>query len=117
MRYMALIYNDPTVYQSMTEEEQRAEFAAYMAFNKEAAKSGMLRDGIQLHDVTTATTVQVRDGKMITIDGPFAETKEHLGGIYVFECESLDEALQLAAKIPSAGHSKVEVRPIMYIPD
>ncbi|MEQ8674810.1 MAG: YciI family protein [Aggregatilineales bacterium] len=113
MRYMTLIYNDPAELAKMSEAEQGAFFQAYMAFNEEAQKRGALRDGVQLHPVTTATTVRVRDGKIATVDGPFAETKEYLGGIYVLECANLDEAIELAAMIPSAKHGSIEVRPIL----
>ncbi|MEO0564206.1 MAG: YciI family protein [Chloroflexota bacterium] len=115
MRYMILIYNNPAVLETMTEEEGQAEFAAYMAFNQTAGQRGALKDGIQLHKPTAATTVRIRDGKTTTFDGPFAETKEFLGGIYVLECENLDEAIELAAMIPAAAHSSVEVRPILEI--
>jgi hypothetical protein len=117
MRYMILIYNDPTVFMSMSEEQMGAEFAAYMEFNQDAGQRGALRDGIQLHPANLATTVRVRDGKTTLTDGPFAETKEVLGGIYVLECKDLNEALELAAKIPAARHSSVEVRPIQELPE
>jgi hypothetical protein len=116
MRYMILIYNDPTVFMSMSEEQQGAEFAAYMAWNEDAGQRGVLRDGIQLQPPNLATTVRVRDGKTLLTDGPFAETKEVLGGIYVIDCKDLNEALELAAKLPPAKHSSVEVRPIMELP-
>jgi len=86
-----------------------------MEFNKTAMEQGAMRDAIQLHDISTATTVRIRDGKTSTFDGPFAETKEVLGGIYILECENLDEAIQLAAMIPAAKHGSIEIRPIMEI--
>jgi hypothetical protein len=118
MRYMILIYNDPAVYMQMSPEAQNAEFHAYMAFNGEAQGRGVLdmRDAGQLQPVHTATTVRVRDGKTITTDGPFAETKEVLGGYYILDCPSLDVAIELAAKIPGATHGSVEVRPIFELP-
>jgi hypothetical protein len=112
MRYMILIYNNPAVLASMTQAQQEAEFAAYMAFNQEAGARGVLKDGIQLQPANLATTVRVRDGKTLTTDGPFAETKELLGGIYILDCKDLDEAIEMAAKIPTAKHSSIEVRPI-----
>lgn len=113
MRYMALIYTNPVAYTNMSEEEQGAEYQAYMNFNKEAEKRDAMRDAVQLHPASTATTVRVRDGKTSTFDGPFAETKEYLGGVYILECENLDDAIELAAMIPAAKHSSVEVRPVM----
>lgn len=113
MKYMLLIYNDPSVYATMSEEDQGTEFQAYMQFSEEVHNRGILETAMQLQPVEAATTVRVRDGKTATFDGPFAETKETLGGVYVLECENLDEAIEWAAKIPSALHSSVEVRPIM----
>lgn len=85
---------------------------AYNAFGKEAGASGALKGGEALQPTTTATTVRVRDGETITTDGPYAETKEALGGYYVFDANDLDEAIAWAAKIPGAGHGAIEVRPI-----
>lgn len=115
MRYMALIYNNPTVLANMSEAQQGEQYQGYMAFNQEAGKRDALRDAVQLHPATTATTVRVRDGKTSTFDGPFAETKEFLGGIYTLECDNLDEAIELVAMIPAAAHSSVEIRPVMEI--
>lgn len=115
MRYMILIYNDLEAHANMTQEQGKAEFDAYMDFNKTAMEQGVMRDAIQLHDISTATTVRIRDGKTSTFDGPFAETKEVLGGIYILECENLDEAIQLATMIPAAKHGSIEIRPIMEI--
>lgn len=84
-----------------------------MAFNAEAQQRGALRDGVQLQPMTMATTVRVRDNKTVTTDGPFAETKEQLGGIYILDCNNLDEAIELAAMIPAAKYASVEVRPIV----
>ena len=117
MRYMILIYNDPNILEGMSQEEEQTDFQAYMAFNQTAAEQNALRDALPLQPHTTATTVRVRDGKTTTFDGPFAETKEVLGGVYVLDCPTLDEAIELAAMIPSAKHSSVEIRPIMEIPD
>jgi hypothetical protein len=79
-------------------------------------EKGLFVGGDPLEDPSTATTVRVRDGKTLTTDGPFAETKEVLGGYYVLECENLDQALEYAAKIPSAEFGSIEVRPLMSIP-
>jgi hypothetical protein len=88
-------------------------YAAYRAFGEEAEKRGAMRGGNELQSATTATTVRVRNGETMVTDGPFAETKETLGGYYVLECESLDEAVELAAKIPGAKYGSVEVRPVV----
>jgi hypothetical protein len=115
MRYLLLIYNTAEHEQEVvnSEEAMRTEYQEYMEFNDVAEKSGTLRSGIQLQSPTTATTVRVRDGKISTTDGPFAETKEHLGGYYLLDCDNLDTAVELAAKIPGAKYASVEVRPIV----
>ena len=84
----------------------------YWAFTEEVQTAGKMVAGDALESVTTATTVRVRDGETLTTDGPFAETKETLGGYYILECADLDEALAWAAKIPSAKHGSIEVRPV-----
>lgn len=117
MRYMILIYNDPTILDKMSEEEEQADYQGYMKFNEAAIEQGAMRDALPLQPHTTATTVRVRDGKTTTFDGPFAETKEILGGVYILDCKDLDEAIELAAMIPAASHSSVEIRPVMEIPD
>lgn len=117
MRYMILIYNDPQILEGMSEEEGQADFQEYMAFNQRAAEQNALRDALPLQPESTATTVRVRDGKTTTFDGPFAETKEVLGGVYVLDCPNLDAAIELAAMIPAAKHSSVEIRPILEISD
>jgi hypothetical protein len=86
--------------------------AAYYAFTNDSRAAGVNRGGEALQPTSTATTVRVRDGKTVTTDGPFAETKEQLGGYYLFECKDLDEAIQWAAKIPGAKFGSIEVRPI-----
>ncbi|MEM9955712.1 MAG: YciI family protein [Chloroflexota bacterium] len=117
MRYMILIYNNPAILESMSEEEQTADYQAYLQFNDVAIERNAMRDALPLHPASTATTIRVRDGKTTTFDGPFAETKEVLGGVYVLDCENLDEAIELVAMIPAAHHSSVEIRPIMELPD
>jgi len=111
MKYIALIYGNEAAGAKMTEQERAAEYQAYDAFGKEAAKA--IVAGEALHSTHDATTVRVRDGKTLTTDGPFAETKEQLGGYYVFDCKNLDEAIALAAKIPGAKNGSIEVRPVM----
>ncbi|MCL4252735.1 MAG: YciI family protein [Anaerolineae bacterium] len=114
MRYMILIYGDPALYATQTQEEIQAEYAEYMAFGEEARKRGVNADiGDALQPVNTATTVRVRDGKTMVTDGPFAETKEMLGGYYILDCKDLDQAIELAAMIPGAKNGSVEIRPIV----
>jgi len=111
MRYLALIYGDETV--PMTKEDADKMLPAYEQFGKDATEAGVIRGGDALQPTTTATTVQVRGGKTTTTDGPFAETKEQLGGYYELDCKDLDEAILWASKIPGAASGRVEVRPIM----
>jgi hypothetical protein len=84
----------------------------YAAFGEEMTKRGVLKDGARLRPTTDATTVQVRDGDVLTSDGPFAETKEQIGGYYLVDCKDLDEALEVAAKVPTARTGTIEVRPV-----
>ena len=112
MRYLLLIYDNETANAQQTPSEMDAEMAAYNAFGEEAGKAGALRGGEALQPTSTATTVSVRNGKTITTDGPFAETKEQRGGYYVVDCANLDEAIQWGAKIPGAKKGLIEVRPI-----
>ena len=115
MRYLALIYSEESGPPSP--EEQQKMMDAYGAFGKEAADRGVLLGGEALEATSTATTVRVRDGETLTTDGPFAETKEVLGGYYLLDCKDLDEAIEMAAKIPGAWYGSVEVRPIWEIPN
>lgn len=102
MQYLLLIYSDPSVENALTPEQQQAQMAEYFAFNKIAQERGVYVGAETLHPVHTATTVRVRDGKTLTTDGPFAETKEVLGGYYLFNCKDLNEAIEMAAHIPGA---------------
>lgn len=111
MRYMMLIYGTEQTIQP-SEAEQAAVMEAYNAFAAEAKAREALLSGEALYPVSSATTVRVRNGKVLTTDGPFAETKEQLGGFYMLQCKNLDEAIELAAKIPGAKFGSVEVRPI-----
>ena len=113
MRYLCLIYDDEQVMNAMSRDESNAFMGAYFAFTDGIRASGQYVAGEALHPVATATTVRIRNGKMSTTDGPFAETKEQLGGFYLIEAADLDEAIQVAAKIPSAHTGSVEVRPIV----
>lgn len=111
MKYMALIYGDESLGANMTEAEQQAEYMEYTAFDQKAG--GRAVSGEALHSVSTARTVRVREGKVLVTDGPFAETKESLGGYYILDCATLEEALELAALIPGAKNGCVEVRAVV----
>jgi hypothetical protein len=92
--------------------EAEASMAEYAAFAEEMGRRGVLQGGNRLRPTSDATTVQVRDGEVLTADGPFAETKEQVGGYYLIEAKNLDEAIDVAAKVPAAGFGTIEVRPI-----
>jgi hypothetical protein len=114
MRYLLLIYQNEADYAKLSPQEQEADFAAYATFAEEGQKRGALSDeGIALNPTDTATTIRVRDGKTVPTDGPFAETKEQLGGTYLINAKNLDEAIELAALIPAAKTGSVEIRPVM----
>ncbi|MGH2466774.1 MAG: YciI family protein [Candidatus Limnocylindrales bacterium] len=115
MRYALLIYT-PEVDPAAAPEGMNGDTAEYAALSSETSARGILRAGDALQPSGTATVVRVRDGRTLLTDGPFAETKEQLGGFYVFDCRDLDEALELAARIPGARHGAVEVRPIWELP-
>jgi hypothetical protein len=116
MRYLALIYGDETVV--LSDEEQQQVMVDYTAFGEEGGKAGVLGGGGEaLQPTSTATTVRVRDGETVTTDGPFAETKEQLGGYYMFECKNLDHAIEWAAKIPGAKTGSIEIRPVWEFPE
>lgn len=113
MKYLALIYEDETLWQTMPKAQSDTMLAEYGALTDEIKESGQFLAGEALTPTSTATTVRVRNGKISTTDGPFAETKEQLGGFYMIEAKDLNEAIQVAAKIPSARQGSIEVRPIM----
>ena len=112
MKYLCLIYDDESTMAGMSKEEGEAFMGEYFAFTEGIRKSGHYLAGEALKPVQTATTVRVRNGKLSTTDGPFAETKEQLGGFYMIEARDLNEALQIASRIPSARTGSVEVRPV-----
>jgi hypothetical protein len=112
MKYLCLIYDDEKKAESMSKEEADAFMGEYFAFTEGIKKSGHYLGGNALQPVSTATTVRNRGGKLSTTDGPFAETKEQLGGYYLIEARDLNDALQVAAKIPSVRIGSIEVRPI-----
>ena len=116
MRYLLLIYADETRYPRLSPQENEKLMGDYRAFSTEVQKAGAYKASDRLQPTTTATTIRVRNGEMLTTDGPFAETKEQLGGFYMIEAKDLDEAIAWAAKIPSAKYGSIEVRPIWQYP-
>jgi len=113
VKYILLIYNDNLDEPVSGTEAHGKYFQAYGAFTENLAKSGKMAGGDALEPGSTATSVRVRNGKTVTTDGPFAETKEQLGGFYIVDAENLDEAIEWAAKIPTAEFGTIEVRPLM----
>jgi hypothetical protein len=111
MRYALLIHVDENLYPHISKEEQDTRMSGYGAFGERY--NDKIRGGNALQPVVTATTVQVRGGKTLTTDGPFAETKEQLNGFYLVECDNLDQAVEIASHIPDAARGSIEVRPIM----
>ncbi len=112
MRYLLLIYGDESAAASATQEQVAQQMQAYYAFSEEARQRGLFEGADALQPTQTATTVRVRNGERLTTDGPFAETREQLGGYYLLNCRDLDEAIEMAAKIPGAQTGSIEIRPI-----
>ncbi len=115
MRYLCLIYEDEKYWETTPQAEQEAVFNEYWAFTEGIQSSGHYQGGNPLQPTGTATTVRVRNGKVTTTDGPFAETREQLGGYYLIEASDLNDAIQVAARIPAARTGSIEVRPIMEV--
>lgn len=113
MQYMLLIYQSEAEFGKLTEAEKGAVYQEYGPFTESINKSGHFRSGSGLQPTSTATTVRMRSGKRLVTDGPFAETKEQLAGYYLIEAKDLDEALAIAARVPSAKFGSVEVRPVI----
>jgi hypothetical protein len=116
MKYLLLIYRNEATWTDLSEEERNDLFEEYMTYTGRIHADGSYLGGEALQPVATATTVRVRDGKTLTTDGPFAETREQLGGFYLVEAADLDEAIALAAAIPGARAGSIEVRPILATP-
>ena len=116
MQYLLLIYNNETEANARSAEQKQKMYADYGAFTKSIIQSGNFKAGDALQPVATATTVRVRDGKQLVTDGPFAETREQLGGYYLIDAQDMDEALAIAARIPVVSTGSVEVRPLMAMP-
>jgi len=116
MQYMLLIYDDRQTWADMSEADRGALMQEYFAYTDELREAGKLVSADALQPTETAKSVRIREGEVSTTDGPFAETKEVLGGYYLIDVDTVDEALGWAAKIPSARFGTIEVRPIMQIP-
>ena len=112
MQYLLLFYADEQWRESLSDDERAAITREFYALHDELQESGGYVTGAPLRSTESATTVRVRDEELIVTDGPFAETKEQIGGYFVVQCKDLDEAIGVAAKIPGARHGSIEVRPI-----
>jgi hypothetical protein len=108
MEFLALIHGDEHQWESLSDDEQQAIYQRYVDFSERGEVVG----GAELQDTPAATTVRIRDGERLVTDGPYAEVKEALGGFFILECDSIDEACKLAAEIPAAEHGAIEVRPV-----
>jgi hypothetical protein len=116
MQYMLLIYDDPATWEAMPEADRNAVMGEYFAYTEELRNAGKYVAGDALQPTSTAKSVRIREGDVETTDGPFAETKEVLGGYYLVDVDSEEEALEWARKIPSARFGTIEVRPIVVFP-
>ncbi len=112
MRYALLICTDENTVAAASAEDTATMMKEYDVFTQDIAARGILQAGERLRPTTDATTVRVRDGEVLLSDGPFAETKEQMGGYYIVDCKDLDEAIEVASRIPGARHGSIEVRPI-----
>jgi hypothetical protein len=116
MKYMLLIHDEEQAWGKLSESDRNAMYAEYGQFGQSIQASGNYVAGAQLHPTSSATSVRLRDGKRLVTDGPFAETREQLGGYYLVEAKDLDEAIGIAARIPSARFGTIEVRPVVERP-
>jgi hypothetical protein len=113
MKYMLLIYHDTSVWEKFSEAERQKGMEQYMKFTQEIQSAGQFVSSNQLRPATAAKSVQLREGKQLVTDGPYAETREQLAGYYVIEAKDFDEAIGIAARIPSAHAGTIEVRPLV----
>ena len=116
MQYLALIYTDEEQWSTLSPDEKEAMYSRYRALASEAGEAGVMVDGRELAATTDATTVRVRGDETLVTDGPYAEVKEALGGYFLLECGSMEEALDWAGRIPGAELGAVEVRPVHVDP-
>jgi len=112
MEFIALIHTNERPWERMSDDERAGAYEQYAEFGRAASAAGVLVDGNELGPTASATTVRIRDGNQLVTDGPYAEVKESLGGYYVLDCASFDEAVGWAARIPAAAYGAVEVRPV-----
>ncbi len=113
MEFLALVYGDPDTWERLSEDERSTAYEGYVAVSRDATAAGALVDASELESTTAATSVRVRNGDTLVTDGPYAEVKESLGGYYLFSCDSLEDAIDWAAKIPAAWTGgAIEVRPV-----
>ena len=113
MKYMLLIYHEEQAWNKLSENERQQIYGEYRELREQITSNGQYLDGSQLHPTAAATSVQVRNGKELMTDGPFAETHEQLGGYFLIDVQNLDEATSIAARIPSARLGTIEVRPVV----
>ena len=113
MQYLLLIYHEEGLWDAVSESEKQGIYGRYRALRQELTDAGKFKGGSQLQPTSSATVVRVRDGKTSITDGPFAETKEALGGYFLIEARDLDDALEIAARIPSATTGSIEIRPLV----
>ena len=116
MQYMALIYADEGTWDGLSDDERTSIYDRYRSLADDARAAGVMQGGDELGPTRDATTVRVRDGQTLVVDGPYAEAKEALGGYFLLECSSIDEAVGWAARIPAVEHGAVEVRPVYFDP-
>ena len=113
MEFLALVYGNPNAWEQLSEEERATAYEGYMAVSRDAEAAGALVDASELESTAAATSVRVRNGDALVTDGPYAEVKESLGGYYLFSCDSLEDAIDWAAKIPAAWTGgAIEVRAV-----
>jgi hypothetical protein len=117
MQYLLMLYADEAGWGKMTPAEQQQGMAAYMAYTEALKKAGAWIGSNRLQPISTATTVKITNGKQQVVDGPYADSKEQLGGYYLIEAADLDAAIAWAARCPGAGHGTIEVRPVWALPD
>jgi hypothetical protein len=112
VKYILLIYGDEKAWQNLSQDDMQKLYAGHRAYGEAMTKAGVMRGGSELKPISTATTVRFANGKPTTLDGPFAETKEQLGGYYIIETDNLETALEWAGKMPGMTAGAVEVRPL-----
>jgi hypothetical protein len=113
MKYLLLLFGDESSWENPSEEELQAEMAAYEEYDRQTQEAGVMVAGEGLQPTSTATTMRVVGGERVLTDGPFAETKEQLGGFYVLDCKDLNDALEWAERCPASRNGSIEVRPVM----